>query len=126
MHTYDGMVEYRILVFLSISEPDFHPTSTKMVKMAPFAAVRARGRFGALSAARASTNTSALGTMPITVPGKRVEDALGRPTHAPFRAIFAAQRFPAAPAATASSENDAQKERASAGLVRLLRASRAP
>ena len=52
MHTYDGMVEYRILVFLSISEPDFHPTSTKMVKMAPFAAVRARGRFGALSAVR--------------------------------------------------------------------------
>ena len=58
--------------------------------MARLGAVRARGVFGTPFAVRASSNTSTLGTMPITVPGKRLEDALGRPMHAPSQAIFAA------------------------------------
>ena len=58
--------------------------------MACLGAVRARGAFGTPFAVRASSNTSTLGTMPNTVPGKRLEDALGRPMHAPFQAIFAA------------------------------------
>ena len=33
---------------------------------------------------RASANTSALGTTPTQVPGKRLVDVLGRSTHAPF------------------------------------------
>ena len=70
-------------------------------KMARLGAVRARGRCGALSAERASTNTSALGTTPTPVPGKRLVDALGRPTHAPFQVIFAAWRPPLCSAAAA-------------------------
>ena len=74
--------------------------------MARLGAVRARGVFGTPFAVHTSPNTSTLGTMPITVPGKRLEDALDRPTHAPFQVIFAAQRCPAA---AASSENCLEK-----------------
>ena len=81
------------------------------------------GRCGALSAARASTNTSAVGTTPTQVPGKRLVDALGRPTHALFGRHFR-RWWP--PWQRWGGENDAQKERASAGLVRLRGASRAP
>ena len=69
--------------------------------MARLGAVRARGAFGTPFAVRASSNTSTLGTMPNTVPGKRLVDALGRPTHAPFGRHFRRWRPPLRSAAAA-------------------------